>query len=527
MVFFFSRLPRCFNTPAGLRATLVEQEMERKATRMRSMVLPINENVLQLSNQNRSGRYLVTWMTNYLASLLRKLMAAFKIHRSMMRCIKEGRKLFACFILIFVTLTSFLVLNFLEEPLFQMRRATRKVPVCKDPNIIYIDGRLECRNMKSGRYLSYQPPGGGWNNQRVAFENAVVMAKLLNRTLIVHPLAPHQEILKLKKRRKIAAGYEIYNMLPKDKLLALSNVIDLRRLSKLIPVKEFTSNHNEFHKVYSKLKWKTVCHNGLFGTWVDIVPKRKEKEKWEIIEEYMLSLPSSGEIPLYRRICLKDEEDFGSNASTRRPLWGILEELSDRTEDLIYFSEGSLYNRKFIFFNRETVLNAHRWIAQFVRFAPDITNRVMAVLQKLGHPYNAVHIRRTDHPSSFRIRQDFWLRQLQIRSALNLTKTLYIASDERNRTWFRPFRDAGYNLYFADDFAEQLRLTTIPTTMVQDVLGLCEQLICAHADHFVGSYYSTFTLYIKRLRRQLSRNRGMLIDAYSSIIWAGSRQMGR
>ena len=523
MVDFFCRFARFFDPPDKL----LGQEMERKASRTRSMVLPMNRNLLQLSNQNKSGRYFVTWITNFFASVMRKLMAMLKIHRSMMRCIKEGQKVCAWFILIFVTFTLLFVPNFLDKPLFQMRRRTVEVPVCKDPDIIYIDGRLECRNIKSGRYLSYQPPGGGWNNQRFAFENAVVMAKLLNRTLIVHPLAPHQEILKLKKRRKIAAGYEIYNMLPNDKLLALSNVIDLRRLSKLIPVKEFTSSHYEFHRVYSKLKWKTVCHNGLLGIWVDIVPKKKEKEKWEILQEYMLSLPSWEEIPLYRRICLKDEEDFASNASTIRPLWGILEELSDRTEDLIYFSEGSLYNRKFIFFDRETVLNAHRWITQFVRFAPDITNRVMAVLKKLGHPYNTAHIRRTDHPSSFGIRQDFWLKQLQIRSALNLTKTLYIATDERDRTWFRPFRDAGYNLYFADDFAEQLGLTTIPTTMVQDVLGLCEQLICAHADHFVGSYYSTFTMHIKRLRRQLSRNRGMLIDAYSSIIWAGSREMGR
>ena len=46
---------------------------------------------------------------------------------------------------------------------------------------------------KGVKYLSYQPPGNGWNNQRVALENAIVMAKLLNRTLLLHPMAPHDK----------------------------------------------------------------------------------------------------------------------------------------------------------------------------------------------------------------------------------------------------------------------------------------------------------------------------------------------
>ena len=48
------------------------------------------------------------------------------------------------------------------------------------------------------KYLSYQPPGNGWSNQRVALENAVVLAKLLNRTLVVHPMAPHDKGALLK-----------------------------------------------------------------------------------------------------------------------------------------------------------------------------------------------------------------------------------------------------------------------------------------------------------------------------------------
>ena len=63
-----------------------------------------------------------------------------------------------------------------------------------------MDGQVVCEKSEGVKYLSYFPGGGGWNNQRIAFENAVVLAKLLNRTLIVHPLAPHQELRRLQLR---------------------------------------------------------------------------------------------------------------------------------------------------------------------------------------------------------------------------------------------------------------------------------------------------------------------------------------
>ena len=393
--------------------------------------------------------------------------------------------------------------------------------LCLSEQNVYIDGQLVCENNQEVKYLSYQPPGGGWNNQRVAFENAVVLAKLLNRTLIVHPLAPHQEILRLKNDRKMTGGYETYNLLPEDKLLPLSKVIDLKKLSELVPVKEVTSSHVKFLQKYKHLKWHRVCHNGLVGIWVDTIPKKTDKEKWKLLRRRMeTKLPSRGDLPLYRRIC-KTELNQLSNTSDR-PVWGIWDELSNRTEDMLYFSEGSLYIRELLFFDKTAVLNSHEWIMRFIRFAPNIRKRVADVLKAIGRPFNAMHVRRTDHPLSFRKRQYFWLQLLNIREAVNLTKTLYIATDEENKAWFEPFNKAGYNLFFAEDFSDQLQLGNINVAVVQDMLGLCEQLICAHADHFVGSYYSTFTLFIKRLRKQLSWRKGMLKKPHTSILWTGT-----
>lgn len=479
----------------------------------------MNRDSIRLLNQN-TDRYFIACIVTYLLIAMRKLKFISKVHRFLTGTVQR-RNVLLCFTFTALALLAAITIKFYFKSTFWFQ--SKSEILCPDENIIYIDGRLECHNIQSVKYLSYQPPGGGWNNQRVAFENAVVLAKLLNRTLIVRPLAPHQEILQFKKRRRISAGYEIYNMFPAEKLLPLSNVIDLKLLSKVIPVKEFTSSHVEFQKRYDNMKRGNICHNGLLGTWVDVIPRTSDKEKWKLLQQHMArSLPPYKEIPLYRRICKEELNLFKNTASSHRPVWGITDELLNRTEDLMYFSEGSLYNREFILFDKKTVLNAHQWIMQFIHFAPEIRKRVDAVLEKLRHPFSAIHVRRTDHPSSFQIKQEFWLWNLKVRGALNLTRALYIATDETNKTWFQPFREAGYSLFFADDFTDQLQVKNIPVAVIQDVLGLCEQLICAHADHFVGSYYSTFTMYIKRLRKQFSWNKGMLQKPYTSIIWAGS-----
>jgi len=140
-----------------------------------------------------------------------------------------------------------------------------------------MDGQVVCEKSEGVKYLSYYPGGGGWNNQRIAFENAVVLAKLLNRTLIVHPLAPHQELCRLQLR-----GYKNkYNIIPTGKLLPLSRVVDLKLLSKLFPVKEITSNHVELQKRYNHSRWARVCHNGQVGRWVDVILMKDGKGKME------------------------------------------------------------------------------------------------------------------------------------------------------------------------------------------------------------------------------------------------------
>ena len=479
--------------------------------------LPLNRKPLHLLGKDRN-RCFLGCLIKFFIFLMRGLHLVFIGRRSMTNLFSRTKTRF--FAVMWFIFCALLLMRLCRDARSFWNSYSSVAYVCFPKDKVYVDGRLVCSNKQGRKYLSYQPPGGGWNNQRIAFENAVVFAKLLNRTLIVHPLAPHQEILRLKKQGRISAGYEIYNMLSEEMLLPLSKVIDLKLLSRLIPVIEVTSSHATFLDEYKNLKWRRVCHNGLLGIWVDFLPETRDKSAWKLLQRRMeASLPARESIPLYRRVCRDELKRFSARD---RPVWSIARELSNRNEDIVYFAEGSLYIRELLFFDEKTVRETHEWIMRYVHFAPEIWRRVLRVLKEIGSPFSAIHVRRTDHPSSFRMTQDFWLQNLKVRGALNLSDKLYVSTDESNKTWFEPFREAGYHLLFADDFQGHLQRKDVSAVVAQDILGLCEQLICAHADHFVGSYYSTFTMFIQRLRKQLTWNGGPIRKPYTSITWVGS-----
>uniref|UniRef100_A0A6P8HIW3 GDP-fucose protein O-fucosyltransferase 2 n=1 Tax=Actinia tenebrosa TaxID=6105 RepID=A0A6P8HIW3_ACTTE len=388
---------------------------------------------------------------------------------------------------------------------------------------IYVKGKRVCNSerIQSSKYFTYQPPGGGWNNQRIAFENAVIMAKLLNRTLIVHPMAPHQEIVRLKKFYLFDLGHQVYNRVSSKRLLPLSKVIDLSRLSKLLPVKEIFTNHTTFIQDNQHLSWYRVCHNGFQGLWVDSLPSNRNIKAWNALKQRAndMQLHKLKTIPTYRRSCKADMALYSSNANNT-PFWGILDELSQRTENIIYFEEGSMFFRQMLFLDKKRTLDAHKWLIKFITFASPIWKRLRNIQSQIGFPFNAMHVRRTDHPTSQHISPDNWLNLLNKRGALNITSKLYVATDEKNLTWFTPFRKAGYDLMFAKDFMEELTPHSNKSNAnLLDIIGLTEQLICAHAYHFVGSYYSTFSLYIKRLRKYNSWKGQLLAFPYSPVTW--------
>ena len=106
--------------------------------------------------------------------------------------------------------------------------------------------------------------------------------------------------------------------------------------------------------------------------------------------------------------------------------------------------------------------------------------------------YDAFHIRRGDFQYTV-TRFDAPKIYDMSKSKLKKGETVYIATDERDKNFFRPLQDA-YDVVFLDDFVHVLG------DVNTNFYGMIDQLVASRSRTFFGCWFSTFTGYINRLR---------------------------
>ena len=77
----------------------------------------------------------------------------------------------------------------------------------------------------------------------------------------------------------------------------------------------------------------------------------------------------------------------------------------------------------------------------------------------------------------------------------NNVKLIYIATDEKDKNFFAPFKN-GFEVRFLENYYEKAGLNDLN----QNHIGMIEQIVCANAHTFIGTPRSTFTGYITRMR---------------------------
>ncbi|VEU44070.1 unnamed protein product [Pseudo-nitzschia multistriata] len=119
-----------------------------------------------------------------------------------------------------------------------------------------------------------------------------------------------------------------------------------------------------------------------------------------------------------------------------------------------------------------------------------------------NHPdgqFHSMHVRRTDLTKFYKD-YDIDRNASEIYNELKRhivpkDSVVFVATDEADKHWFDVFRENYQRVYFLDDFVEGY-LKDIP----KEYYGMIDQLVASRGEHFVGTYYSTFTGYINRLR---------------------------
>ena len=125
------------------------------------------------------------------------------------------------------------------------------------------------------KYFVYQP-SGGFNNQRMLLEHALVICQLLNRTCVIPPAAAHTNY------------FEKYNIQPADKVTPMQRILNFDELKKVVNVVSIPPGQTFMEWVKERRarregKWKTVLRSykmfapGEMNRWTESIIRKRYK----------------------------------------------------------------------------------------------------------------------------------------------------------------------------------------------------------------------------------------------------------
>lgn len=367
------------------------------------------------------------------------------------------------------------------------------------------------------QYLTFEPDTGGWNNVRMSMEIVFVFAAATGRTLVLPPDQPLY-LLKADVKKK-QRGFADFFAMDHPNLSATVEVITteefLRRESGDKDGMFYLEDADVMEKVH---KVKEHCER-----------RAKSSISCEFLWEYYHSLDNALVAPISADshcIVFDDDEDGDGNGSVGKDVGiGTKEDLikdfcTHRTRfyytgkyrdvDLLHFATQHRETRlmehfyNLVLFTNPVLDNFYkRFVRDALRYKDEIfcaAGKVIKALQRDaggdGH-YSSFHIRRGDlQYKRVHISAEEWVNNTQ--SIFEKDETLYIATDERNKTFFEPFhkKSASQKIRFLDDYFEEAGLAEIDP----NYFGMLDTIIASQGRAFVGTYYSTFSGYINRMR---------------------------
>jgi GDP-fucose protein O-fucosyltransferase len=309
------------------------------------------------------------------------------------------------------------------------------------------------------RYLAFEVDCGGFNNILMHFEIMVVLAWLTGRTLVLPPRTPFYLL-----------GSEPRSLLDFFDLESLRNKIDVVTAEEFAPQ---SATHDPFHQLM-----RESGHCPEWNALEDVLvhPRNAVTTRFELIH----------------RLC------------GRRPVG--LSELEDEC-DILYFPSTrkhrmfGVFETFFLFANPDNERRVRALVRDAVRYRPEIPRLAELALHAAplaGQRFSAMHVRRGDFQyKATRISADDILRHTE--NLVSEGQTLYLATDETDPEFLRPFRER-FQIVRFEDLAAQVTAET-----PDHWIGIVETLICASApDRFVGTRLSTFSARIATLRGHLS-----------------------
>lgn len=387
---------------------------------------------------------------------------------------------------------------------------------------------------------------GGWNNIRMSLENVITLAAVSGRTLV---LPPDQIVYLLEPKksdqRKGRNYHDFFNLTSNTELLKRVPIITSEKFLELEGGKGGLVDLTQYNSTYQNhlkdiVKWceerkkSDVYCEDLYDHYLShgqLSPVSAEfpNENCFIFdvdvfihgEEYISKLSPSVQDRIMK-FCKKQDgvrKPFYYNQTMHAaPLWHF-ETMSDRYRLLVHYYVFMLFTdpkvgnyikrlvRDHLRYHDQVYCAAGKIILslqyedylrnqQLQLDSSSALKKKMDLDEELVGGYSSLHIRRGDLQFKevkfsslqwYENTKEIWKPQ----------EILYIATDEMNQTFFNDFRNRHSGpLRFFNDYKKVAELDNIDPTLY----GMIDTVVAARGTVFAGTWFSTFSGYIIRLR---------------------------
>ncbi len=389
------------------------------------------------------------------------------------------------------------------------------------------------------RYLTFEPDAGGWNNIRMSMETVLGMAVSSGRTLV---LPPEQKMYLLgdAKAGQQRREFSFNDFFPMKEIAAEQKGLDiitmeefLRREGVTGRLKDRKTGQSSFPP-FNRTQWDGLTTEIKFdlGPWIQSVsympnwnpnlclaafPATKDPANVKSLRDLWDSLYKAGWPPLEQYIGNPTPVDASAADRLKENVAGrdqlCIYDTEMQQEPLIHFhGKAKLGGRLLVHFyaflwfeDWKADLWMKRFIRDHVRYIDELqcgAARIIDAIRQRAKERTGVAVF-----DSFHIRRgDFQYKKTRVEAndIFNISKdeiadgtTVYLATDERNKTFFKPLADH-WDVVYLDDY---LHLVEGCNT---NFYGILDQMIASHGRVFFGCWFSTFTGYMNRIRGYLA-----------------------
>ena len=406
------------------------------------------------------------------------------------------------------------------------------------------------------KFLLFEPDRGGWNNIRMAAETAIVFALVTGRILVLPPVMKwylldkskkddenHSTFSKFFDMDKIADLVDMMSMEDFLKEIAVAGLLKNAKASKLqneAEVRHLLKHHGYNGKLWKYLEEGSYCRQWepgkyfigfnfnkdtsnttspiTFGSFEDYQLENPKHENCKTIESIRLQkFCAHGRQVLNYGDMHKERAIFfpGDYRNEYRILTHFYTYLFWEDHHMEHVYKRIVRDR--LHYHDDIFCSAGRLVRLLHEESSRLTGKPVPDKMSgtdsltgggnvnIGATYHAYHIRRGDFQyEDTRLSAEDIYAQTRHLLDPNVTTLLYIATDEKNKSFFKPFTK-DFTVRFLEDYQKPALLGHDHVN--QNYIGMIEQVVAANAHTFIGTPFSTFTGYITRMRGYYRDNR--------------------